>query len=300
MNELEKYFNIEALNQLAINEKIYYSPSVGWDKINSKKINNKRTEVLNDIIKKIKEKNYKFVPYKINLLIKNKDSKPRKTCIPAIKDRIVISAVKKYLYDKFEGETFNVPANQIVKEIGGIFTEKKFIYYKKFDLSAFFDNINHDILIEKISQKVNNEEILDLIAKILRNPQKIDETDIKEENILGVPQGISIATLLSNIYMHEFDINMKNNKKIKYYRYIDDIIIFSEKKEIIDEVSKVVEYILKRKNLLIINDNKTKEGNILEGLEYLGYVFNDELISVRRSSILKFERNLEKVFKNFS
>ena len=81
MNELENYFNIEALNQLAINEKIYYSPSVGWDKINSKKINNKRTEVLNDIIKKIKEQSYKFVPYKINLLIKNKDICSKKISI---------------------------------------------------------------------------------------------------------------------------------------------------------------------------------------------------------------------------
>lgn len=299
MEELEKYFNIDFLNQLAIDEKIYYSPSVGWDKINSKKVSNERYQVLGYILDKIKKNEYKFVPYKVNLLIKNKDSKPRKTCIPAIKDRIVISAVKKYLYDKFEAETFNVPANQIIKKVSQLLNDGKFIYYKKIDLSAFFDNINHDILLRKISERVDNKQALELILKILINSQKIEETDKKEKNIVGVPQGISIATLLSNIYMHEFDIRMKEKKNIKYYRYIDDIIIFAEKKEIIDEVYKEIEYILQRELLLIINNNKTKNGNIKDGLEYLGYKFDKNIITVRNSSILKFQKNLERVFKNF-
>lgn len=300
MEDLEKYFNIDFLNQLAIDEKIYYSPSVGWDKINSKKVSNERNQILNYMIDKIKKNEYKFVPYKVNLLIKNKDSKPRKTCIPAVKDRIVISAVKKYLYDKFETETFNVPANRIIKKVSQLLNEGKFIYYKKIDLSSFFDNINHDILLKKISEKVDNSQALELISKILTNSQKIEETDKKEKNIVGVPQGISIATLLSNIYMHEFDIKMKGKKNIKYYRYIDDIIILAEQKEIIDEVYKEMEYILQRELLLIINNNKTKDGNIKDGLEYLGYKFDGTIITVRNSSILKFEKNLEKVFKNFS
>lgn len=299
VNELEEYFNIDFLNELAINEKIYYSPSVGWDKINSKRVNSERIKILKSIVEKIDNEEYRFVPYKVNLLIKNKNSKPRKTCVPTIKDRIVISAVKKYLYDKFEGETFNIPANKIIKEVAEIIKEGKLIYYKKIDLSSFFDNINHDILLEKISKKIDNKKIFDLVIKILKNPQKVDETDPKEENILGVPQGISIATLLSNIYMHDLDIELKNNKDIKYYRYIDDIIIFAENKEIINELYKKIEYDLQRRKLLVINENKTKEGKITDGLEYLGYKFEGELISVRKSSILKFERNIEEVFKNF-
>ena len=69
------------------------------------------------IVNKVLNNNYPFTPYKVKLLIKNKDSNPRKTCIPTIKDRIVISAVKRYLYDFYKGESFNIPANQIIKEI---------------------------------------------------------------------------------------------------------------------------------------------------------------------------------------
>lgn len=299
MGRIENYFNYDYLNNLAISEKIYYSPSVGWDKINSKSVNNHKEEILKNIETKVISGNYEFVPYKVNLLIKNKDSKPRKTCIPTIKDRIVISAVKRYLYDAYNDEVFNIPANNIIKDVTEIISNKVKKYYIKVDLTAFFDNINHEILLEKIKEKVNDKIILDLVKKILENPQKCDETDKKIKNIIGVPQGISIATLLSNIYMHEFDMKYSKNKEISYFRYVDDIIIFANSCEKIDEMYEEMKYDLERKNLLLINEGKTKKGNIENGLEYLGYKFEDDLITIRRSSILKFERNLEKVFKNF-
>ena len=298
--ELKEYFNFEYLNQLAIDEKIYYSPSVGWDKINSKKVNLNRDEFLKYIINKVLNNNYSFTPYKVNLLIKNKDSNPRKTCIPTIKDRIVISAVKRYLYDFYKDERFNIPANQIIKEITRIIENKEKIFYKKIDLSSFFDNINHQILIEKISKKVDNEIIIDLIKNILENPQKCDETDKKVKNVIGVPQGISIATLFSNIYMHDFDTKYLNNNNISYFRYVDDIIIFSSNEQDLGEIYEKMRYDLERELLLLINKEKTKEGCIEEGLEYLGYKFDKDIITVRKSSIIKFERNIEKVFKNFS
>lgn len=136
--------------------------------------------------------------------------------------------------------------------------------------------------------------------KMLENPQKCDETDRRDINTVGVPQGISIATLLSNIYMHELDMKYSKNSEICYFRYVDDIIIFANSFEKINEIFNKIKYDLERKNLLPINEKKTKIEKIGRGLEYLGYKFENDLITIRRSSILKFERNLEKVFKNFS
>ena len=300
MLKTEDYFKYEYLDDLAIKEKIYYSPSVGWDKINSKRVNINKIQILNDIQDKVLNKKYQFVPYKIKLLLKNKDSKPRKTCIPAIKDRIVISAVKRYLYDIYKEVNFNISANNIVKDITKIINNQKRKFYIKIDLSSFFDNINHDILLEKLREKVNDIIILDLIKKMLENPQKCDETEKKVKNLIGVPQGISIATLLSNIYMHKFDVKYMKNTDIDYFRYIDDIIVFADSIEKLDEIFNEMKYDLERRNLLIINQEKTKRGSVDKGLEYLGYKFIKDIITVRDSSILKFERNIEKVFKNFS
>ena len=300
MLKTEDYFKYEYLDDLAIKEKIYYSPSVGWDKINSKRVNINKIQILNDIQDKVLNKKYQFVPYKIKLLLKNKDSKPRKTCIPTIKDRIVISAVKRYLYDIYKEVNFNISANNIVKDITKIINNQKRKFYIKIDLSSFFDNINHDILLEKLREKVNDIIILDLIKKMLENPQKCDETEKKVKNLIGVPQGISIATLLSNIYMHKFDVKYMKNTDIDYFRYIDDIIVFADSIEKLDEIFNEMKYDLERRNLLIINQEKTKRGSVDKGLEYLGYKFIKDIITVRDSSILKFERNIEKVFKNFS
>lgn len=300
MKEIEDYFTYDYLNQLAIDERIFYSPSVGWDKINSKNVSLHKEKIFRDIENKIKDGKYKFVPYKVNLIIKNKDSKPRKTCIPTIVDRIVISAVKRYLYDAYDSESFNIPANVIINDIIKMINDKKYEYYLKIDLTSFFDNINHEILLKKIEEKIKNKIILDLIMKMLENPQKCDETDRRDINTVGVPQGISIATLLSNIYMHELDMKYSKNSKICYFRYVDDIIIFANSFEKINEIFNKIKYDLERKNLLPINEKKTKIEKIGRGLEYLGYKFENDLITIRRSSILKFERNLEKVFKNFS
>lgn len=300
MNKLEDYFNYEYLDELAEKEKIYYSPSVGWDKINSKKVNKNKLKLLKEINDKVLSGNYELVPYKVKLIIKNKDSKPRKTCIPAIKDRITISALKRYLYDIFDDETFNIPANKIIEDITKILKDKNENYYIKIDMKSFFDNINHDLLLNIIKENVKDEKVLILLRKILENPQKCDETDKKIKNIIGVPQGISIATLLSNIYMHQFDMKYINNPEIDYFRYIDDIIIFADSSEKINEIFECVKYDLERKNLLLINQEKTKKGNIEDGLEYLGYKFEGDIITIRQSSILKFERNIEKIFKNFS
>ena len=72
MNKLEDYFNYEYLDELAEKEKIYYSPSVGWDKINSKKVNKNKLKLLKEINDKVLSGNYELVPYKVKLIIKNK------------------------------------------------------------------------------------------------------------------------------------------------------------------------------------------------------------------------------------
>lgn len=300
MVSLEQYFKFTYLDDLATSERIYYNPSVGWDKVNSKKINDNKYEILTNIAQKVLEGNYKFVPYRMKLIIKNKDSKPRKTCIPAVKDRIVISAIKRYLYDVYKEECFNIPAKSIIKEITNTISECRKSYYKKIDLSSFFDNIDHEILLNKLSEKIDDVRVLNIISKILQNPQKHDEREIKLKNYIGVPQGLSISTLLANIYMHELDLKYKNRDDIKYFRYVDDIIIFSNSKQENIEIYKELEYDLQKKYLLTINNNKTKEGYVKDGLEYLGYKFEKNKITVRKNSVLKFEKNLEMVFKNFS
>lgn len=126
----------------------------------------------------------------------------------------------------------------------------------------------------------------------------------------GIPQGSPISSVLSNIYMIDFDIKMnkfaKDNKAI-YRRYCDDIIVICE----IDKVQLFQNELLELalKNELTINPSKTeityfsKETNKLRGyqepsfetfrnLQYLGFEFNGENIYIRASSISRYKRRI--------
>ncbi|KAB2836953.1 MAG: hypothetical protein F9K48_00440 [Candidatus Brocadia sp.] len=71
------------------------------------------------------------------------------------------------------------------------------------DLSGYFDNIRHHILLEKIARRVQDDNILHLVKLILKaNGKK------------GVPQGGIISPLLSNLYLNEVDEMMERAREV--------------------------------------------------------------------------------------
>lgn len=299
IEEIEQYFNKNFLDQLARDEKIYYSPTCGIDKISSQKIYQRRDDVLEFICQKVMNDTYKFAPYKVKLITKGPNKLPRMTCIPTIRDKIVIATIKKYLYDKYSNVTFNISANEIVRKTIEIKKESEFDYFIKIDITNFFGSIDQDLLLEILNKKITNYKILNLIKKILINPTKYNDNDEKENHFIGIPQGLSISALLANIYLHDLDEKYKDNKKFKFFRYVDDILIFC-KKEDEEEIRMKLISELKVKYSLKVNDDKFICGNISEEFEFLGYKFIDNKISIRTSSKIKFENSLECIFKNFS
>jgi RNA-directed DNA polymerase len=158
------------------------------------------------------------------------EGKVRTLGIPAIRDRVVQGGLKLILEPIFEadfqpgsygyrpGRTAHEAVNRVAKAIVGGKTR-----VIDADLKAFFDNVRHHILLEKVARRVKDDEILHLLKMILKATGK-----------KGVPQGGVISPLLSNVYLNEVDRMLEKAKEttrqggyeyVEYARYADDLVI---------------------------------------------------------------------------
>jgi RNA-directed DNA polymerase len=113
----------------------------------------------------------------------------------------------------------NALAHGAIKRIHG-YVKSGYRYAVDVDIEKFFDNVNHDILMHYISQKVGDKTLLKLIGRYLR-------TGVREKNgrilptTVGTPQGGPLSPLMSNILLHELDKELEKNKHC-FARYADD------------------------------------------------------------------------------
>jgi RNA-directed DNA polymerase len=156
--------------------------------------------------------------------------KVRVLSIPAIRDRVVQGALKLILEPIFEadfqpgsyGYRPKRTAHQAVNRVAQAIVESK-TRIIDIDLRAYFDNVQHYLLLEKVARRVQDDAVMHLLKMILEATGK-----------KGVPQGGVISPLLSNVYLTEVDrmleraIETTRNGKytyVQYARFADDLVI---------------------------------------------------------------------------
>ena len=275
--------------------------AVGIDGTSKEKFDEILDSELSLIQRKIENNTYDFSFYKQKLIVKS-INKTREISIPTLRDKLVIKYLDFYIRDKFEEVTKNIlNAQQIIKKVKD--SKNKYDSFIKVDIQNFFSSINHEILVNKLKSNIDDETILNLITKVITQSTVDVNTPFKQRikynNKEGLPQGLSISGLLSEIYL--FDLVQKYSKKdnLEFFRYVDDVLIFCKKSDI-EEITKSLKSDFEDLKLTIhdfaINSNKSSFGNINEPFEFLGYKFEDKLISVRETSIQKMYANIIKLF----
>lgn len=275
--------------------------AVGIDGTSKEKFDEILDSELSLIQRKIENNTYDFSFYKQKLIVKSMN-KTREISIPTLRDKLVIKYLDFYIRDKFEEVTKNIlNAQQIIKKVKD--SKNKYDSFIKVDIQNFFSSINHEILVNKLKSNIDDETILNLITKVITQSTVDVNTSFKQRikynNKEGLPQGLSISGLLSEIYL--FDLVQKYSIKdnLEFFRYVDDVLIFCKKSDI-EEITKSLKSDFEDLKLTIhdfaINSNKSSFGNINEPFEFLGYKFEDKLISVRETSIQKMYANISKIF----
>jgi RNA-directed DNA polymerase len=145
-----------------------------------------------------------------------------------------------------------------------------------FDLRAYFDNVRHDRLLEKVAQRVDDADIMHLLKVMLKASGK-----------KGVPQGGVISPLLSNLYLNEVDRMLERAREvtrngkytyIEYARFADDLVILIDAYKRHDWLVGAVDKRLREefgKLQVEINDEKSRMVDLERGesFGFLGFDF---------------------------
>jgi len=284
---ISKIFHEHNLNIL-LEERISLTKSKGIDKLSPIKAFEEDEIDFAIVEKKISLKKFEFSPYLELLRIKKRDSLPRMLSIPTARDRVVLLGLKEYLHLHFKDKVNKKLPNSYIRDIK-IFQKKnkgKNIYFIKADIESFFAKIDHTLLEENLLKHKLPKYILDLIKKAIENSTvpknyRVFEKE-KYRNSLGVPQGLAISNILSQIYLSSLDESLRE-KNILYLRYVDDIMILMSSNRINLYTNSLVAELSKVN--LKLNKDKSMQGQLDKTPLFLGYKLLDGLISVSDKNI---------------
>jgi group II intron reverse transcriptase/maturase len=218
---------------------------------------------------RLKNGKYQAQPLRRVYILKE-DGKQRPLSIPALEDKIVQKAVLEILNAIYEQDFLECSygfrpgrgPHQALDEVGRVICTRPTGWILEIDITAYFDSIVRQQLMELIEKRVRDRSVLHLIRKWI-------QTGVIEEGRLlvsetGTGQGQTISPLLANIYLHyvldewvENEVKPRLRGEAHEIRFADDAVLCFQYKE---DAEKVMEVLPKRfaKYGLTLHPEKTR------------------------------------------
>jgi RNA-directed DNA polymerase len=181
--------------------------------------------------------------------------------IPTVLDRFIQQAIAQVLNPvldpQFSEHSYGFRpkrrGHDAVREAKG-YMKEGYRWVVDLDLEKFFDRVNHDRLMAKLAEKVEDKMILKLIRKYLQSGVMIDGVvrDSKE----GAPQGGPLSPLLSNVVLDELDKELEKRGH-RFVRYADDCNLYVKTRKAGDRVKASLTVFIENKLKLKVNQEKS-------------------------------------------
>jgi RNA-directed DNA polymerase len=159
------------------------------------------------------------------------------------------------------------------------------------DLSKFFDTVDHDVLMNRVSRKVRDKRVLRLIGNYLR--AGVMTNGRLRATRKGVPQGGPLSPLLANILLDDLDKELERRGH-RFVRYADDFVILVKSRRAGNRVMKSITRFLDRHLKLMINQEKSKVVSTNEVI-FLGFAFKGVSIRWSDKAFAEFKRRIRKL-----
>jgi RNA-directed DNA polymerase len=246
---------------------------------------------------------YRPMPVRKKEIPKDGGTKVRVLSIPTIRDRVVQGALKHILEPIFEAdfqsgsygyrprrsahEAVDRVAQAVVQGLTRIID---------LDLRAYFDNVQHSLLLEKVARRVQDTSVMKLLKMIL-----------KSTGAKGVPQGGVISPMLSNLYLTEVDRMLEKAiattrrgeyPNVQYARFADDLVVLIDSHPRHEWLMGAVEKRLREEMAKLrveINEEKSRKVDLSKGesFGFLGFEYR-RFRSRKRKWRAQYEPKLKK------
>jgi RNA-directed DNA polymerase len=154
------------------------------------------------------------------------------------------------------------------------------------DLEKFFDRVNHDVLMGLVAKRVDDKRVLLVIRSFLEAGMM--EGGLVSPRIEGTPQGGPLSPFLSNVMLHELDVELERRGH-RFVRYADDCNVYVRSEAAGERVMASLERFLAKRLRLKVNREKSAVGRPWDR-KFLGYT-----VSRHGSKLLVSPKSIERL-----
>lgn len=210
-------------------------------------------------------------------------------------------------------------ADNLIKKYLNSFNEE--FYVLKLDIKKYFYNIDHDILLSMLKDKINeeeysiihniisttNSEYINIEIERLKNKCKTSRKDSLMEMPYynpnkGLSLGAMVSQFLSIYYLNELDHYIVHDLRIKkYVRYMDDLVLIHSSKEVLKSAKKEIEEKLRNNYKLELNEKKSRIYSKKDSFIFLGkrYKTVGNKLIIKNTRGKKRRKDIINIYKNY-
>ena len=245
---------------------------------------------------------YQPMPVRVKEIAKPDGGGVRRLGIPTVLDRVIQQAVNQVLTHIWD-YTFSEKSNGFRPKrsqrnailLYQQYVKAGFRFVVDIDLSKFFDRVNHDRLMARLSTRIKDKRVIKLIRSFLTSGVMIG--GLQQPSKEGTPQGSPLSPLLSNIVLDELDKELEK-RGLRFVRYADDCVIFVRSERAANRVMKSVSKFIEKKMRLKVNREKSAVRRPWE-CKYLGFCVTNSRtkpkIRIHWKSIKRFKERVREI-----